>query len=37
MAAEFNMNNKNLGRGVMANAEEVHELPKEQASSHKNH
>jgi hypothetical protein len=37
MVAEFNMNNKKLGRNVMANAEEVHEFPDEQAGSCKNH
>ena len=37
MVAEFNMNNKKMGRDVMANAEEAHELPDEQAGSRKNH
>ena len=29
MVAEFNMNNKKMGRDVMASTEEVHELPDE--------
>jgi hypothetical protein len=37
MVAEFNMNNKKLGRDVMTNAEETRELPDEQAGSRKNH
>ena len=37
MVAEFNMNNKKLGRDAMTNAEEANKLPDEQAGSRKNH